>query len=421
MDVPLSPKKKISVIFGTRPEAIKLAPVILALKDDAHFECRVCVTAQHREMLDQVLEVFEIVPDHDLNLMLPGQDLAELTAKSIKAIDGYLREEKPDMVLVQGDTTTVFCAALSAFYNRIPIGHVEAGLRTHNLYSPWPEEGNRLLTSHLAALHFAPTEMSRQNLLKEGIPEYIIHVTGNTVIDALFLALQKIKTEDLDVEIIRDLVARCPGLKCIFNESALTQNSNFKTNNSNEPKLILVTGHRRESFGEGFERICQALNELSKREDVQIVYPVHLNPNVQEPVKRMLGRNPRIHLIEPLNYLPFVYLMNRSYLILTDSGGVQEEVPSLGKPVLVMRETTERPEAIDAGTVKLVGTDPALICSEAENLMGCIDTYEAMSRAHNPYGDGKAAQRIFRLFGPPPAVPGERETGKIRKTRQSAK
>jgi UDP-N-acetylglucosamine 2-epimerase (non-hydrolysing) len=364
---------KISVIFGTRPEAIKLAPVILALKADGHFECRVCVTAQHREMLDQVLEVFEIAPDYDLNLMKSDQTLADLTARAIKAIDGWLKKEKPDLVLVQGDTTTVFCAALAAFYNRIPVGHVEAGLRTHNLYSPWPEEANRLLTSHLATIHFAPTETSRQNLLHEGIPENIIHVTGNTVIDALLSVIERIKQDsNLEWFLANQFSFLDPGRK-----------------------LILVTGHRRENFGDGFERICQALKTLGEREDVQIVYPVHLNPHVQEPVKRMLGSSPRIHLIDPLGYLPFVYLMNRSYLILTDSGGVQEEAPSLGKPVLVMRETTERPEAVDAGTVKLVGTNPALIYSEAESLLNSTEVYEAMSKAHNPYGDGKAAQRII--------------------------
>ena len=387
-------KKKITIVFGTRPEAIKLAPVILALKADARFDCRVCVTAQHREMLDQVLQVFRIVPDVDLNLMQTDQTLAGLTSQAIESLDRYFTEDQPDMVMVQGDTTTVFCAALAAFYNRIPIGHVEAGLRTHNLYSPWPEEANRLLTSHLAAIHFAPTETSRQNLLHEGIPDDIIHVTGNTVIDALFLALQKIKAGGLEVEITQDLITRYPGLKGIFHQLPLTQNSKFKTDNLNEHKLILVTGHRRENFGDGFERICQSLKTLGDRDYVQIVYPVHLNPHVQEPVKRMLGVSPRIHMIEPLDYLSFVYLMNRSYLILTDSGGVQEEAPSLGKPVLVMRETTERSEAVDAGTVKLVGTDPALICSEAERLLDSIEAYEVMSRAHNPYGDGKAAQRI---------------------------
>jgi len=366
--------KKISVIFGTRPEAIKLAPVILALGQRPEFACRVCVTAQHREMLDQVLKVFQIVPDSDLDLMQPDQSLADLTARATQALDRLLRQERPDLVLVQGDTTTVFCAALAAFYNRIPVGHVEAGLRTRNLYSPWPEEANRLLTSHLAAIHFAPTEISRQNLLNEGIPAERIHVTGNTVIDALLNATDRIR-KDPDLE--RSLENQFPYL---------------------DPtrRLILVTGHRRENFGVGFERICQALGTLAGRRDVQIVYPVHLNPHVREPVQRMLGGHSRVHLIGPLDYLPFVYLMNRACLILTDSGGVQEEAPSLGKPVLVMRETTERPEALDAGTAKLVGTDPELICSEAENLLNSPAAYEAMSRAHNPYGDGRTAERIIR-------------------------
>lgn len=370
-------RKKIAVIFGTRPEAIKLAPVILALQADFRFECRVCVTAQHREMLDQVLEVFKIVPDHDLNLMQPDQTLADLTARAIKAIDGWLSAEKPDLVLVQGDTTTVFCAALAAFYNQIPVGHVEAGLRTHDLYSPWPEEANRVLTSRLSALHFAPTETSRQNLLREGIPENIIHVTGNTVVDALLNVVARIKQDPIL-------------------EQSLENQFSFLDSGR---KLVLVTGHRRENFGDGFERICRALKMLGDCKDVQIVYPVHLNPNVQMPVKRMLSSSngsAKIHLIEPLGYLPFVYLMNRSYLILTDSGGIQEEAPSLGKPVLVMREITERPEAVDAGTAKLVGTSPSLICSEAEKLLNSPEIYEAMSKAHNPYGDGKAAERIIK-------------------------
>lgn len=327
-------------------------------------------------MLDQVLEVFNIVPDCDLNLMQPEQELADLTARSISAVDGYLREEKPDLVLVQGDTTTVFCAALAAFYNRILVGHVEAGLRTHNIHSPWPEEANRVLTSHLAALHFAPTETSRQNLLHEGISNDSIHVTGNTVIDALLSVVKRIKQDPILTR---------------------TLSNQFSFLDSRR-KLILVTGHRRENVGEGFEKICRALKTLGSREDVQIVYPVHLNPHVREPVKRMLGGNSEIHLIEPLGYQPFVYLMDRSYLILTDSGGVQEEAPSLGKPVLVMRDTTERPEAVDAGTVKLVGTDPTLICSETVSLLSSIKAYETMSQAYNPYGDGHASRRIIDII-----------------------
>jgi UDP-N-acetylglucosamine 2-epimerase (non-hydrolysing) len=370
-------KKKISFIFGTRPEAIKLAPVILALKADGHFDCRVCVTAQHREMLDQVLEVFDIRPDVDLNLMQPNQTLAGLTAKAITAIDGYLTEEKPDMVIVQGDTTTVFCAALCAFYHKIPVGHVEAGLRTWNKYSPFPEEINRVLATHLSTLHFAPTNKSRDNLIKEGISADKIFVTGNTVIDALYLALDKIKANPPVIPNLPEGIME------------------------NGQPLVLITGHRRENFGEGFKNICSAIKTLAKQfPKVSFVYPVHLNPNVQEPVYNLLSKQKNIHLIEPLGYLPFVALMNRATIILTDSGGVQEEAPSLGKPVLVMRETTERPEAVDAGTVKLVGTDPALICSEAENLLNSTVAYEAMSRAHNPYGDGKAAERIIKLLTP---------------------
>jgi len=373
------PPKKIAVVFGTRPEAIKLAPVILALKANPQFVCRVCITAQHREILDQVLEVFGIIPDTDLNLMQPNQTLAGLTARIIESMDRYFTTEKPDMVMVQGDTTTVFCTALSAFYHHIPIAHVEAGLRTYNLNSPWPEEANRVLTSHLADLHFAPTAIARNNLLKEGINADKIFITGNTVIDALFIALEKIKATPPDI----------PSLPL-----------QLMRKGANEP-LILITGHRRENFGEGFKNICQAISRLAdKFPQAAFVYPVHLNPNVQEPVYNLLSKQKNIHLIEPLGYLPFVALMNRATIILTDSGGVQEEAPSLGKPVLVMRETTERPEAVDAGTVKLVGTDPALICSEAENLLNSTVAYEAMSRAHNPYGDGKTAERIIKLLTP---------------------
>jgi len=367
-------KKKISVVFGTRPEAIKLAPVILALKADPQFECRVCVTAQHREMLDQVLLAFEIVPDEDLNLMQPNQTLASLTARAIESLDSYFADEKPDMVMVQGDTTTVFCAALVAFYHHIPIAHVEAGLRTHNLNSPWPEEANRVLTSHLAALHFAPTATSRENLLKEGIHADRIHVTGNTVIDALFIALKKIKASPPDI----------PGLSNEIIEP-----------HSNKP-LVLITGHRRENFGGGFKNICEAISELAVRfPQVDFVYPVHLNPNVQKPVYDLLAGHQNIHLISPLDYLPFVALMNRATLILTDSGGVQEEAPSLGKPVLVMRDTTERPEAVEMGTVKLVGADEKAIVEEATTLLTDHKAYAAMANAVNPYGDGKATQRIL--------------------------
>jgi UDP-N-acetylglucosamine 2-epimerase (non-hydrolysing) len=369
----LNMKQKISVIFGTRPEAIKLAPVILALKADKHFDCRVCVTAQHREMLDQVLEVFDIKPDVDLNLMQPNQTLAGLTAKAITAIDGYLAEEKPDMVIIQGDTTTVFCAALCAFYHKIPVGHVEAGLRTGNKYSPFPEEINRILATHLSTLHFAPTNESRNNLIKEGISPDKIFVTGNTVIDALYFALNKVKANPLVIPVLPEGIME------------------------NGQPLVLITGHRRENFGEGFKNICSAIKTLAKQfPKVSFVYPVHLNPNVQEPVYSLLSKHKNIHLIEPLGYLPFVALMNRSTIILTDSGGVQEEAPSLGKPVLVMRETTERPEAVGEGTVKIVGTNASLICAEAEKLLTNSAAYQTMSRVHNPYGDGRAAERIIK-------------------------
>lgn len=368
---------KVLSIFGTRPEAIKMAPVIKGLeKHPENFISRVCVTAQHREMLDQVLNLFEIKPDYDLNIMKSGQDLFDVTCNVLQKIKSILEKERPDIVLVQGDTTTTFAASLAAFYQQIPVGHVEAGLRTHNKYAPFPEEINRTLTSRIADLHFAPTDGAKQNLLDEGVSEALIHVTGNTVIDALLSVVDRIKND--------------PNL-----EQTLAEQFPFLDANR---KLILVTGHRRESFGEGFERICKALGKIGEREDVQIVYPVHLNPNVQEPVKRMLDRNSRIHLIEPLDYLPFVYLMNRSYLILTDSGGIQEEAPSLGKPVLVMRDMTERPEAVEAGTVKLVGTDTDLIVQEAKILLDDQTAYEKMAYAHNPYGDGKAAQRIIKAI-----------------------
>lgn len=372
----MSSPKKIAVIFGTRPEAIKLAPVILMLRQQPEFECKVCVTAQHREMLDQVLEVFDIMPDIDLNLMQPNQNLADLTAKAIKALNRFVEKEKPDMVLVQGDTATVFCATLAAFYNKVPVGHVEAGLRTGNLYSPWPEEANRVMTSHLAALHFAPTEISRQNLLKEGIPFKKIFVTGNTVIDSLFIALEKIKSSPPEI----------PGI------------SNDVLSSWEGKPLVLITGHRRESFGPGFESICLAIAELAGMfPQTQFVYPVHLNPNVRNPVRRILGitKHKNIHLIEPLPYLPFVLLMARSKLILTDSGGIQEEAPSLGRPVLVMRDTTERPEAVQAGTAKLVGTSKEKIIDNVFALMTDESAYAVMANSENPYGDGKATNRII--------------------------
>ncbi|AQS50889.1 UDP-N-acetylglucosamine 2-epimerase (non-hydrolyzing) [Paenalcaligenes hominis] len=364
---------KVLTVFGTRPEAIKMAPLALQLADDTRFEAKVCVTAQHREMLDQVLQLFNLQPDYDLNIMKPGQDLSDITTGILQGLKTVLAEFKPDMVLVHGDTATTFATALAAYYQQIPVGHIEAGLRTGNLYSPWPEEGNRCLTGAITTLHFAPTSASRQNLLAEGVKDSTIVVTGNTVIDALLQVKEKIENDT-------DLVAE------------LAQRFDFLDSTK---KLILVTGHRRESFGGGFERICQALVQTAEQHpEVQIVYPVHLNPNVQEPVNRLLRQSPSIHLIEPQDYLPFVYLMNKAHIILTDSGGIQEEAPSLGKPVLVMRDTTERPEAVEAGTVKLVGTNIDQITQELTRLLTDGTAYERMSQAHNPYGDGLACQRI---------------------------
>lgn len=365
---------KVLTVFGTRPEAIKMAPLVHALAKDPHFEAKVCVTAQHREMLDQVLKLFSLVPEYDLNIMQPGQGLTEITCRILEGLKPVLESFKPDVVLVHGDTTTTMAASLAAFYQRIPVGHVEAGLRTGDLSSPWPEEGNRTLTGHLATYHFAPTETSRQNLLRENIADNRIAVTGNTVIDALFW--------------VRDRVLSDEALR-----NELTQRYPFLANGK---KMILVTGHRRESFGRGFEQICHALAEIAANNpDVQIVYPVHLNPNVSEPVKRILGHVENVMLIEPQDYLPFVWLMNRAWLILTDSGGIQEEAPSLGKPVLVMRDMTERPEAVSAGTVCLVGTDSQRIVNEVTRLLQDESAYQAMSRAHNPYGDGQACHRIL--------------------------
>jgi UDP-N-acetylglucosamine 2-epimerase (non-hydrolysing) len=365
---------KVLTIFGTRPEAIKMAPLVHALAKDNAFDSRVCVTAQHREMLDQVLQLFAIKPDYDLNIMQPGQGLTEITCRILTGLKPVLEEFKPDVVLVHGDTTTTLSASLAAFYQQIPIGHVEAGLRTGDLLSPWPEEGNRCLTGHLANWHFAPTETSRSNLLREGINESGIVVTGNTVIDALLW--------------VRDLIAYSPERVAHFAD-------NFSFIDP-EKKLILVTGHRRESFGGGFERICNALAQIARQHpEAQILYPMHMNPQVREPVQRILQGIDNVVLIEPQDYLPFIYLMDRAYLILTDSGGVQEEAPSLGKPVLVMRDTTERPEAVDAGTVKLVGTDTATIVREVSTLLSDSEAYHTMSRAHNPYGDGHACSRIL--------------------------
>lgn len=352
-----------------------MAPVVQAIAAEPAIEGRVCVTAQHREMLDQVLDLFGIQPDYDLDVMKPGQDLTELTANVLIGLRPVLEHFKPHLVLVHGDTTTTLAASLAAYYQRIAVGHVEAGLRTGNIYSPWPEEINRRVAGEISRLHFAPTELARSNLIAENISPDHIYLTGNTVIDALHAVVDRIGR---DGDLRRHLAARF----------ALRGHKN----------LILVTGHRRESFGGGFERICRALKRIAERQDVEIIYPVHLNPNVRRPVERMLAGMPNVHLIEPLDYLPFVYLMNRSTIILTDSGGVQEEAPSLGKPVLVMRETTERPEAVEAGTVRLVGTDEDLIVSCVNDLADSREAYDAMSFAHNPYGDGKASPRIVRAI-----------------------
>ncbi|QYJ74038.1 non-hydrolyzing UDP-N-acetylglucosamine 2-epimerase [Shewanella sp. FJAT-52076] len=366
---------KVMLVFGTRPEAIKMAPLAKKLEQTEGVIAKVCVTAQHRQMLDQVLGLFQISPDYDLDIMSPGQGLTEITSRILTGLKPVLEQEKPDMVLVHGDTSTTLAASLAAFYQQIPVGHVEAGLRTGNLYSPWPEEANRKLTGVLAARHFAPTDTSRQNLLAEGVSDNTIVVTGNTVIDALLWVRDKIAGD---------------------NELNSTLAAQFPWRDISKP-LVLITGHRRESFGGGFEQICSAIAQSATRHpNVQYVYPMHLNPQVREPVNRLLAGIDNVVLIEPLDYLPFVYLMNESHIILTDSGGIQEEAPSLGKPVLVMRDTTERPEAVAAGTVKLVGTDTSRIVDELETLLTDSEAYCAMARAHNPYGDGKACERIVK-------------------------
>jgi UDP-N-acetylglucosamine 2-epimerase (non-hydrolysing) len=372
---------KILTIFGTRPEAIKLAPIIKALKDRPdQFNSLVCVTAQHREMLDQVLHLFAIQPDHDLNIMKPKQDLYGLTSEILLKLKDLLEEVSPDLILVQGDTTTTFVASLAAFYQKIRIGHIEAGLRTYEKYRPFPEEINRHLTSVVADYHFVPTRKAKNNLLKEGMSEQHIYITGNTVIDALLWILKKQSLPE-DQRRMEDYFSKRFGISM------------------DHGKLILVTAHRRESFGKGFEKICQALEEIvSRNTNVQIVYPVHLNPNVREPVHRIIGKMERVHLIEPLDYAPFVYLMSKAFLILTDSGGIQEEAPSIGKPVLVMREVTERPEAVDAGTAKLVGTEVENIVRETERLLDHEEEGERMARIKNPYGDGKASERIVNIL-----------------------
>jgi UDP-N-acetylglucosamine 2-epimerase (non-hydrolysing) len=364
---------KILLIFGTRPEAIKLCPVVRGLREHPRkFEVKVCVTAQHREMLDQVLEAFQVVPDYDLDLMLPGQTLFQSTSRILAGLEPVFGEEKPAMAIVQGDTTTTLCGALAAFYSRVPVAHVEAGLRTHDLSQPFPEEMNRVLASRLAALHFAATEKAAENLRAEGVPADSISVTGNTGIDAVLY--------------VRD------GL-----ERGTLRGGTFTWLDAAK-KLIVVTAHRRESFGDGFGRICRALAKIADRDDVQLVYPVHPNPNVQDPVRRYLAGHPNVQLIEPQSYVPFVDLMRRAYLLITDSGGIQEEGPSLGKPILVLREKTERPEAVIAGTVKLVGTDEDCIVREAAVLLGNSEAYHQMSRVHNPYGDGRASARISGLI-----------------------
>jgi len=364
--------KKILVIFGTRPEAIKLSPVILHLRQCVDFDVRTCATAQHREMLDQVLNVFRIQPDHDLDLMLPGQSLTQVSSRILAALEPVLHQEKPDLVLVQGDTTTTLCGALAAFYRRIPVGHVEAGLRTGDLAQPFPEEMNRVVVSHLAAFHFAATEKSAENLRREGVDPDRVHITGNSGIDAVLYVKSALESGELTAP----ASAGWPASR----------------------KLIVVTAHRRESFGEGFERICGALAALASRPDVHIVLPVHPNPNVREPVARLLGGHANVTLIDPLEYVPFVDLMRQAWILITDSGGIQEEGPSLGKPVLVMREKTERPEAVEAGTVKLVGTDPDLILREACLLLDDDAEYRRRSRVHNPYGDGQASSRIAAII-----------------------
>lgn len=370
--------KKILIVFGTRPEAIKMAPLVKEFqKHPDQFETKVCVTAQHREMLDQVLDIFEITPDFDLNIMKAGQDLYDITSRVLLGIRDVLKEFTPDVLFVHGDTTTSTASALAGFYQQIPVAHIEAGLRTNDIYSPWPEEMNRQVTSRITTYNFAPTSLSKSNLLKENVAEEKICITGNTVIDALFWVLQKIE-EDSTLKTTLELKIK---------EAGYTLSNR---------KMILVTGHRRESFGEGFINICNALKEIAKSNpDVDIVYPVHLNPNVQKPVNDILSGLSNVYLIAPQEYLSFVYLLSKCSFAITDSGGIQEEAPSLGKPVLVMRDTTERPEAVDAGTVKLVGTDKALITSEAQKLISDNWYYLSMAEAHNPYGDGKACRRVI--------------------------
>jgi len=385
--------QKVLIIFGTRPEAIKMAPLVKTLQADTeNFEVRVCVTAQHRQMLDQVLEIFGIRPEYDLDIMKPGQDLFDITSRVLMGLRGVLDEFKPDVALVHGDTTTTLAASLACFYKNVQIGHVEAGLRTYNLKSPWPEEANRQLADRLVDHFFAPTEHARQRLLAEGARDEAIVVTGNTVIDALLDVVGKIRRDPRLRATLADGIRQC-GF-AIANEAS-----------PQDRRIVLITGHRRENFGEGFLNICEAIKELAQEfADCDFVYPVHLNPNVQKPVNELLAGIGNVHLIAPLDYEPFVFLMDRSFLILTDSGGVQEEAPSLGKPVLVMRDTTERPEAVDAGTVKLVGTDRVAIVQATKILLRDRQEYDTMARAHNPYGDGHACERIRQYFLAQPAA-----------------
>lgn len=383
-------KKRVMLVFGTRPEAIKVAPLVKAFQQYTdRFETIVCVTGQHREMLDQVLHLFEIKPEYDLNIMKPGQDLYDVTTRVLTGLRDVYKEANPDVVFVHGDTTTSMAAALAAFYQQIPVAHIEAGLRTHNIYSPWPEEMNRQITSKIATYNLAPTPLSKENLLKEGVDKSSITVTGNTVIDALYLVVDKIKS-DMNLQ---------DDIKGILLKNGLPSR--------NGHKMVLITGHRRENFGEGFKNMLNAIKTLTEKyPDVDFVYPMHLNPNVRKPIKEIFGAvtignqsaEGNIFFIEPLEYLPFVYLMNQSTLVLTDSGGIQEEAPGLGKPVLVMRDTTERPEAVDAGTVKLVGTNYDLIVSETSRLLDDQEYYDSMAKANNPYGDGKACERIIEFI-----------------------
>ena len=395
--------KKVMLVFGTRPEAIKMAPLVNAFAQFPEtFETIVCVTGQHREMLDQVLHIFDITPDYDLNIMKQGQDLYDVTSRVLLGMRDVLREAQPDVVLVHGDTTTSTAAALAAFYQQIPVGHVEAGLRTHNIYSPWPEEMNRQITGRIATYNFSPTPLSRHNLLEEKVSEQSITVTGNTVIDALYWVVDKIKRDETLSAELRSVLAEAG-----YDVDRL-DNSQFTIHNSQLPRrLVLITGHRRENFGDGFIQMCTAIRDLTQKyPDVDFVYPMHLNPNVRKPIQEVFvgldtlspgegwGEAGNMFFIEPLEYLSFVYLMEKSTLVLTDSGGIQEEAPGLGKPVLVMRDTTERPEALEAGTVKLVGTDYGKIVSEVSRLLDDAAYYDSMSKAVNPYGDGKACERI---------------------------